>query len=211
MKIRNLWLGVTSAALLGFVSVSYAEDLESLAPELSQEIAKQLSEKFEKENADLQVKFAVDSTLAAGFHAGSDGLIVVPAKGLKDGDIDPAVETECGAGLCYLFLSKCYAPLVNGEPVDGKKLRQVKFMGPDGTDSEAICMLVSVKHVGGDDWRLLCFGADKEPVISSPFGEATGSGDTPLSIKVSDAKDQKANLALTLFSKYSASFPIKHK
>jgi hypothetical protein len=211
MKIRHLWFGVTAVALLGFASVGRAEELEALEPELSQQIAQQLSEKFEKEHADRQVKFEVDPSQAAGFHAGSDGLILVPIKGLKDGNVDPAVETECGAGLCYVFMSSCFAPLIDGAPADVKKLRSVKFLGPDGNDSEAICLLLSVKHVEGDDWRLLCFGKEKDPVIKAQFGEATDSADNALSMKVKGAKDQKADLAFTLFSKYAASFPIKHK
>ncbi len=209
--IRTTWVCATLFALLGLGSVGHADDLEPMAAEMSQLFAQHLSELFNKENQERQTKFDVDPSQASGLRSGQDGIIIVPAKGLKEGTVDPAVETECGSGLCYLFMSPCYAPVINGQPVDAKKLRSVKFDNGEGEKREAVCLLVTVKHVEGDDWRLYAFGADQKPVINSQFGLADSAGDKTLAIKVNGAKDKKANLELTLHKKYSASFSIANK
>jgi hypothetical protein len=211
MMIRNLWLCVPIVAMLGFTPVSRADDLEVISPEVTQLYAKHLSDLFEKENADRQIKFEIDADQATGVHAGQDGLIVVPVKGLKEDAPDPAVETEKGGGLCYLFLSTCYIPLVDGKPIDAKKLHHIKYTNGEGEVRETVCLLISVKHVEGDDWRLLAFGTEKTPVIDARISEGADSTDKPLEFRVRDVKDQKANLVFQLFSKYSASFAIAHK
>ena len=209
--IRTAWICVTLVTLLGFGSISQAEDLQKMAPEMSQLFAKHLSELFNKENQERQAKFEVDPALATGLHSGQDGIIAVPIKGMKEGTVDPAVESENGGGLCYLFMSPCFTPIVDGKPVDAKKLRKIKFDNGQGMEREAICMIVTVKHVGGDDWRLFAFGADKTPVINSQFGESSTGGDNLVAIRFIDGKDKKGSLELTLLKKYSAAFTISSK
>ena len=182
-----------------------------MSAETTQSYASHLVELFKNQTKDPQVKFDVDFAQATGLHAGQDGIIAVPVKGLKEEAVDPAVETENGAGLCVLFLSTCYAPTLEGKPIDAKKLRRFKYNDGQGGEREALCLLVSVKHVGGDDWRLLAFGTEAKPVIDSTFSEATESTDKQLTIKVSGAKDKKAKLGFTVFKKYSASFGIEVK
>jgi hypothetical protein len=208
--IRNVWVSATLLSLVGFGSAIRAGEMQQMSPESSQSYGQHLSELFEKENKERQVKFEVDPMQATGMHEDQDGILVVPIKGLKEGEIDPAVESENGGGLCYLFLSPCYTPVVDGKPIDTKKLRRVKFKHGQ-EDREAICLVVTVKHVGGDDWRLFAFGAEKAPVIDSRFSESPEDVDRTLAVRVSGAKDNKANLALTLYKKYSASFAISQK
>ena len=211
MLIRTSLICVTLVSLFGFGATSWADDLEQMSPEVSQLYAQHLSEKFNKENGERQAKFDVDPSQASGLHSGQDGIIIVPAKGLKEGTVDPAVESECGSGLCYIFMSPCFSPVIDGKPVDAKKLRSIKFDNGQGEVREAVCLLVTVKHVEGDDWRLYCYGPDKSPVVNSQFGLASDGADKPLAMKIRGAKDKKANLELTLHKKYSASFAIGNK
>ena len=208
--IRNQWVCVALVVFIGLGSAK-AEDLQPMSAESTQLYAKHLVELFEKENKERQSKFEVDVAQAKGLHAGQEGIILVPAKGLKEDSIDPAVESENGAGLCYLFLSPCYAPIIDGKSIDAKKLCSIKFKNGQGDDQEAIGLVMTVKHKGGDDWRLFGYGADKSPVIDSPFGESSADVEKPVALIVSGAKDKKANLALTLFKKYSSSFAIGSK
>jgi hypothetical protein len=201
IMIRNIWLCAALIALQGFGSAIRAGEMQQMSSESSQRYGQHLSELFEKENRERQVKFEVDPTQATGLHEDQDGILVVPIKGLKEEVIDPAVVSENGGGLCYLFLSPCYTPVVDGKPIDGKKLRRVKFKNGQGDDREAICLVVTVKHVGGDDWRLFAFGAEKTPVIDSRISESQENVDRTLAIQVGGAKDNKANLALTLYKK----------
>jgi hypothetical protein len=209
--IRNIRICVALIALFGFASASRADDLEQISSESSLTYGQHLVELFEKENKERQVKFEVDPAQATGLHAGDDGILAVPIKGLKEGENDPAVESENGGGLCYLFMSPCFAPVIDGKPIDAKKLRRIKFKDGEGNEREAICLIVTVRHVGGDDWRLLAFGTEKAPVIDSRLSESAENVDRTLAIRVSGAKENKANLALTVFKKYSASFAIGHK
>jgi hypothetical protein len=209
--IRMTWICLTFAALLGFGSSSRADDFEKMKPEMSQLFAQHLSELFNKENQERQTKFDVDPAEASGLHDGVDGIVVVPCKGLKEGSVDPAVETENGSGLCYLFMSPCFTPMIDGKPVDAKKLRSIKYDNGQGAQREAICLILTVKHVDGDDWRLYGFGSEKTPVINSPFGDSSTGADKLLAVRVDGPKDKKANLELTLLKKYSASFSIATK
>lgn len=210
--VRHLCAFVAVMVLIGFSSMAGAADeLKPMSPESSQLYARHLTELAQKGNKEPQVKFDVDPDLASGLHAGDDGILIVPIKGLKEGEINPAVETENGGGLCYLFLSPCFAPVVDGKAIEGKKLRTVKFNDGNGAEREAICLIVTVKHIDGDDWRLYGFGADKAPVINSRFSDASESGEGALTIAVKGDKENKSNLTLTLFKKYSASFSIGSK
>jgi hypothetical protein len=205
------WVCVTLVALFGLGSIGRADELEQMAPDMSQLFAMHLTELFNKENPERQAKFDVDPAQATGLRSGRDGIVAVPIKGLKEGEVDPAVESENGAGLCYLFLSPCFAPFVDGKPVDTSKLRSVKFDDGQGGKREAICLIVTVKHVDGDDWRMYCFGADKKPVLNSQFGGSSQSADKTLAIRVNGGKDMKANLEFTLHKKYSAAISIATK
>lgn len=211
MMVRMTLVCLTMVAVLGFGSMARAADLEQMPAEMSQLYAQHLSEKFNKENQERQAKFEVDPSQSSGLRLGQDGIILVPAKGLKEGTIDPAVETETGAGLGYLFLSPCFVPLVEGKPIDAKKLRSIKFDNGQGMEREAICLLVTVKHVQGDEWRMFGFGTEKTPVVNSQFDLASGTVDKSLSLQVKDAKDKQANLELILHKKYGTSFAISNK
>ena len=126
---------------------------------------------------------------------------------------DLIIETDAGLGFCYLFMSQSFNPLIDGKPIDVKKLRTVKFSDPDGNERSATCLLCSIKHVDGDDWQLFLYGNEKEPVLKSPFGEATDAPKADLALTVQDPTKDQAQLVLNLFGKYSASVPIglKHK
>lgn len=197
--------------MIGAGSMARAEDLQAMSRDSAQLYAQHLSEMFERANEERQVKFEIDPSQAAGLHVGGDGILVVPAKGLKPGATDPAVESEKGGGLCYVFMSPCYAPLVDGKSIDAKKLRKVKYSDGQGGDREAICLVMSVRHVEGDDWRLYGYGAESKPLIDARFSESSENVEETLAMRVTSPKEGKANLALTLFKKYSASFAIGAK
>ena len=197
--------------MIGIVSVSQGEELEKMAPEMSQLYAMHLTDVFKKEHKDLQTKFEVDPSQASGLRAGNDGIVAVPIKGLKEGEIDPAVESETGAGLCYLFLSPCFTPTIGGKPVDTEKLRRIKIDNGQGSGIEAICMIVTVKHIDGDDWRLFGFGNEKKPILSAQFDESAQGADKSLAIAVKERSKKELALEFTLHKKYAASFSIAAK
>ncbi|MGE3317250.1 MAG: hypothetical protein AB7O26_19200 [Planctomycetaceae bacterium] len=199
------------AAMLFAVAPSYADELEKIDAEVTQRVGQGLVELFNKETKDPQVKFEGNPEKAVGLHLEREGIIMVPIKTLKEGELDPAIDSENGAGLCYIFMSKEFNPLVDGKPADPKKLRTVKFDDHEGNSREATALLVTARRIDGEDYRLYVFGADKKPLVESRWGESTANTEGDLAMTVTEAKDKKANLVLTLYNKYSASFEIAHK
>lgn len=200
-------IALTALGVMLIASSARADELNEMGPEIAQGYGKFLTELFSKADG-LQVKFEVDTDKAVGLVREDEGIILVPRKGLKDGDEpDPAVGTEKGAGLAYLFLSQRFNPTIDGKPVDGAKLRKLKL--PD--EREATALLVSVRRVGDDDWRLYVFGADAKPLIDTSFAGAADNKGTGINVKVRDPKNGIATLVVNLFGKYEAGFPIGHK
>jgi hypothetical protein len=217
MRVKKGWIVAALAAWVSLVSKGAWAD-ESPLIEMDSEIAKQyggkLAEDFAKSLKDPQVKVEVDADKAVGLlnPGTSEGIIVVPVKNWKEDPDNKEVEKECGAGMCYLFMSQTYNPMIDGKPIDAKKLRTLKFMDGNGNEREATCLICSVRRNEGDDWRLQIYGAEKEPLIKAPIGEAgEGAKGGDLTLGVKDPKGEKAQLVFTLFGKYASSVEIGHK
>ena len=188
-------------------TAAVAQDLSELDSDTTAAYAQHLTDQFKKLE-DHQVKIEVDPEKAVGLADEMEGIIVVPVKELKEGETDEAVKTEQGAGLAYLFCSPRFDPIVDGKKLDAKKLRTVKYNDDSGAEKTATCLILAVRNVEGDDWRLYAYGADKKPVIDAKFREADESTDGNLAITVKEAKGKKQKLVVTLFGKYSADFMI---
>ena len=72
----------------------------------------------------------------------------------------------------------------------------------------ATCLLLAVRHVGGDDWRLYVYGAEKKPLIDVPFELAERPDSGPVEIDVENTSLSGGTLAITLFGKYKAGFKV---
>jgi len=194
-----------------------ASPLEEMDADTAKEYGGMIAGLFSKQlkAADAQVKIDADVDKSVGLVNMStrEGIIAIPVKNFKEDRENKAVETDSGLGICYLFMSQTYNPLVDGKPVDVKKLRTVKFSDGEGNERAATCLLCSVKHVEGDDWQLYVYGADKQPLIKSPFGEAGEAPEADLGLAIQDPTPEKGQLVFNLFGKYSASITVglKHK
>jgi len=210
LKVQKVFLSAV-ICFGGLVSVAGAEDLQKIEGEVAKLYAKHLTELFQKDIKDAAVKFDVDADLASGVHAGQDGILMVPMKGLKEGEINPDVEKEHGAGLCYLFLSKCYQPMLDGKPIDASKLLSIKHIDGSGESREAFAVIITVKHVDGDDWRLFVYGKEKQPLLKQPFGAGSGDGTGLVELKADAPQNNSSNLTFVIAQKYAASFAISAK
>jgi hypothetical protein len=192
-----------------------SKPLEEMDADTAKEYGGMIAQLFAKSLKNPQVKIEGDVDKATGLVnlTTREGIIAIPVKNFKEDRENKAVETDTGMGFCYLFMSQSFNPLIDGKPIDVKKLRTVKFSDPDGNERSATCLLCSIKHVDGDDWQLFLYGNEKEPVLKSPFGEATDAPKADLALTVQDPTKDQAQLVLNLFGKYSASVPIglKHK
>jgi hypothetical protein len=191
-----------------------ASPLEEMDADTAKEYGGMIAGLFAKELKNPQVKIDGDVDKAVGLVnlTNREGIIAIPVKNFKEDLEDKQFETETGKGLCYLFLSQTFNPIIDGKPVDEKKLRVVKFSDADGNERKATCLLCSAKH-DGDEWKLYVYGSDKKPLIESPFGEAGDAPKADLALTIQDPTPEKGQLVFNLFGKYSAAITVglKHK
>jgi hypothetical protein len=205
LSVGALWLGARARAA--------DTPLQEMDPDIAKQYGGMLAERFAKENKSTQVKVDVNVEKAVGlFNPGTnEGIIAIPAKNLKEDRENKEAEKECGVGLCLLLMSQSYNPLIDGKPVDAKKLRKVKFMDPDGNEKDATCLVCSIRHIEGDDWQLYVYGADKEPLIKSPWGEAADAPKGDLVLTIQDPTKKSASLVFNIFGKYASMITINHQ
>jgi hypothetical protein len=208
---------VLALSVLSFAARVQAADttpLTELDPDIAKRYGQMIHEKFAKENKDLQVKLEPNFEKATGlFNAETnEGIIAIPGKGFKEDRDNKEVEKDPGVGMCFLVVSQTYNPLIDGKPIDAKKLRKVKFDdGQGGAEREATCLLCTIRHLEGDDWELYVWGNEKQPLLKSNFGEANNAPKGDLALAIEDPKKDSATLVFNIFGKYSASIPIAHK
>lgn len=201
---------------LGFMlpgAVVTADDLQAIGKDDAQRFGKILSEaaaKLEKP----QVKIDGDADKAVGLHAPEKlGMLLVPQKDLKESEeLEEKFKADTGASLAYLFLYHL-VPVIDGQPVDGSRLRSVTLTGDNGESHTVHVLLLSVRKIGEDDYRLYAYGHEDKPLIDTQFAEGTGPGDLPIAIEVKD-KDEvnhQGKIVLTVFGKYQAGFKTAYK
>ncbi len=207
---------VLALSVLSFAAKCQAADspLTDMDPEIAKRFGQLIHEQFAKEQKDLPVKVEPNYEKATGlFNAESnEGIIAIPAKSFKEDRENKDLEKDPGVPLCFICMSQTYNPLSEGKPIDGKKLRKVKFDDGQGGDArEATCLLCTIRHLEGDDWELYVYGADKTPIAKAAWGEANNAPKSDLALTLEDPKKDSATLVFNIFGKYSASIPIAHK
>jgi hypothetical protein len=202
-----------AACCIWATNSSRAEDspLTEMDPDIAKEYGGKLTELFTKTQKDLPVKIEADPEKAVGLlnPNSHQGIILVPLKGFREDRDAKESEKDRGVGLCYVFLSPDFNPLVDGKPATDKQLRKVKIKTEE-EEREVTCLICSVKHADGDDWQLQVFSAGKEPLSKSSFEEATDAPKADLALTIKDVKDNKATLVINLFGKYCVTIPISH-
>jgi hypothetical protein len=202
-----------AACFLWVGNKSRAEDspLQEMDPDIAKEYGGKLTELFTKTQKDLPVKIDADADKAVGLlnPDSHQGIILVPLKGFREDREAKDSEKDRGVGLCYIFMSADFNPLVDGKPATDKQLRKIKLKTEE-EEREVTCLLCSVKHAEGDDWQLHVFSAGKEPLSKSSFEEATDAPKADLALTVKDVKDKKATLVINMFGKYCVTIPISH-
>lgn len=128
-------------------------------------------------------KIEADSAKSVGLHIPEKtGLLVAPQKDLQEGEAE-GYAAETGKPLGFLFLYRM-APAVDGKPVDAARLHTVKITNDDGKSFTVPTLLLSVRKVADNDWRL--YGPPKKrgrPCPGRPRRSAgrVTSGDPPSS------------------------------
>ncbi len=160
------------------------------------------------------VDFAGDPSQAVGVFAEDDedddevlGMILVPADGLNEDDAE--MEIGDSAPLALLFTSAPILPAADGHLIDRDKLHAVTFTDDEGHEHGINCMMLIVKRIAEEDYRLYCIGKNAiEPLIDGRFDEGEGPGQTPLALEVNDTDEESETAAviITVFNKFQAAF-----
>jgi len=115
-----------------------------------------------------------------------------------------------GAALGYLFAYQV-VPVIDDESVATKKLRRVQFVTDEGQRAEVNCMLLAVRQVTDEDWRLIVYGVQQQPLLAVPFTESAGPGRAPVAIECKNVEGFEGDLVVTVFDKYQASFKVRYE
>lgn len=208
---RRSFRWMLSMCLLMCASPLWAEDLETIDSDTAQKFGAKLSEAAAKLK-DPVVRITPDAAAAQGVHRDRDvALLLVPKKDLHEGDQGDAqlVGQDPGAGLAYLFAHQV-VPVVDGKSIDGSKLYDITVDSDEGEQSVR-CMLLTVRRISEDDWRLYVYGQDKKPLLEVPFQPGQGPGDEPLAIECKNVEGFEGEVVVTVFGKYQASFKVRYE
>ena len=212
--MKALIMSVTAAISLFFsAQASLPDDLTPIEPELAKKFGKILADeadKFEKP----QVKITADADKANGVHVPDKvGVLIVPQKDLKESEeLAAKFKADKGASLAYLFMYHVL-PVIDGKPVEASKVRSVKIKDDNGGEHLIYVLLLSVRQLADDDYRLYCYGHDDKPLVESKFAEGTGPGAEPAAVEIKEPNEatMQGKLVVTVFGKYQASFTVGHK
>ncbi len=161
------------------------------------------------------VNFAGDPSQAVGVFAKDDekilGMILVPVNGLNEEDAE--MEIGDSAPLALLFTSAPILPAADGRFIDRDRLHGVTFTDDEGSEHDVNCMMLVVKRIAEDDYRLYGIGRNaNEPLVDGRFGDGEGPGQAPLAVEVKDIDEESetAAVVITVFNKYQAAFRAGH-
>ena len=179
--------------------------IQPVPAELAREIGKALLEAA-------PMDFAGDPSQAVGVFAEDEeeeglGMILVPADGLNEEEAE--MEVGDSAPLALLFTSTPILPAIDGRLIDRDRLHSVAFTDDEGDEHEVNCMMLIVKRIAEEDYRLYGIAnANTEPLVDARFDDGEGPGQTPLALEVKDIDEESetAAVVITVFNKYQAAF-----
>ncbi len=192
-------------------STAVADELEAIDTGKAEEFAKVLSE-LAVDIGQQQVKIQPDPSKAQGVHRPQEaGLLLVPDKRLQAGasEVSDNVNRPTGASLAYLFAYHL-APVIDGKAAPAKDLHSVVYQSDEGDEARVNCLLLAVRKLSEDDWRLYVYGADEKPLLDVRFDEGSGPGATPLAIECKNVQGYEGDVVITVFDKYQASFKVRY-
>jgi hypothetical protein len=188
------------------VPVQDDEELKPVEADLAHAIAERLATEaagFEKP----RLKIEPDCSKAVGLHVPEKtGLLLAPQKDLAEGESE-GYDKETGKPLGYLFLYRIL-PLADGKKLDPAGLPTVTIKNDDGKEFVIPTLLLSVRRLADDDWRLYAFGKGEKPVLDLKFAAGAGPGEKPVGVQMKELDGKKDTLVVTVFDKYQARMPM---
>jgi len=187
------------------ISAAWAQQIDHLPADLAQQFAGLLL-KAAADIEELPVPYQGDPAHAVGVVVDEKrGLILVPQKGIGK-QAAPDMSVARGVPLALFFCSADLLPVIDGKLIDRAKLYHVTATGPAGGEHEANCMLLTVRKLSEDDYRLYGFGKADRPLIDVRFSAGKGPGAKPLAVEIKDIRGNTGAVVVTVFDKYQARF-----
>jgi hypothetical protein len=184
---------------------SWAQDVEPVPTDVAQKFGEALVKAAAKIDK-LQVKIEGDPANSVGVSVPEEGgVILVPQKGI-DEENTPDMTVANGVPLALYFSTPNIVPMIDGKLIDRGKLHGVTVTDDQGKEHEANCMLLTVRKISDEDYRLYGFGKAAKPLIDVRFTDGKGPGTKPLAVEIKDIEGQTGSLVVTVFDKYQAKF-----
>jgi hypothetical protein len=103
--------------------------------------------------------------------------------------------------------------VINGTSADVSRLYTVKLTDDEGQDRAVQVLILAVRQLAEDDYRLYGYGHEEKPLVDARFAEGTGPGPEPVAVEVKEVNEQtqQGKLVVTVFGKYQASFTVGYR
>ena len=199
-------LGVSVIVVLAMTaSLPSAQDIEPMPADTAQEIGEVLVKAVAKIDK-LQVKIEGDPTKAVGVAVPEErGILLLPQKGMNEKKT-PDMTVANGVPMALFFSSETIVPIIDGKLVDRDRLHRFTVTDGEGNERKINCMLLTVRKISDEDYRLYGFGTAAKPLIDVKFSEGKGPGAKPLAVEIKDVEGYTGSVVVTLFDKYQAKF-----
>ncbi|MFT4688007.1 MAG: hypothetical protein ACKVHO_18075 [Verrucomicrobiia bacterium] len=192
--------------LLSIICVAAIAATVTAQDSLPTEKARELARLLDSHRGDLAnppFKFDPDLQNAQGIAKDSNGMVIIPQKGLKQSDV-----AKAGSNMLPIAMLWCrnVAPVQKRSPIDVEKFRRVK-VSERGQKIEVYAFFLGLATEEGGRQELRVYGAGAEPLLRSLIMTMPSRQDTPIEMAVF-GDDTGATLMLSLLGKYQTELNI---
>jgi hypothetical protein len=194
-------------------SVLVAQGLRPIPAEDARKVSAKLVAAAEKIEQPV-ISVEADATKANGVHVPDTlGVLIAPQTDLRESEeLAAAFRREKGAAVGVLFLYRLI-PIVNDTRIAHDDLHAVEITDDEGVEHVVRVLLLSVRHLGEDDYRLYGYGKAGQPIVDARFEEGTGPGAEPMAVEIKDPDEiaREGDVVVTVFGRYQAGFRVGHQ
>ena len=202
MKILRFLLA--GAVVLSLAVSALAQEISPVPKELTRRVGRLLLDAAGKiDKPQVKIEGDPEHAVALAVPMTEGGVLLAPQKGLDEENM-PDMTGEKGVPLGLLFAASNLVPVVDGKPIDRQKLHTLTVTIRE-KDVAVNCLLLSVRQISEDDYRLYVFGKGAKPLIDAKFTSGEGPGTLPVALEIKNG--DPAMVVITVFGRYQAKFP----
>ena len=140
-------------------------------PHVAKEYGGELTEQFNQDQKNLPVKIVPNAEKAVGLMNANtnEGILLVPSRAFAKRTKGARMPRKTAASACATSSCRPASNRSRRQAGEAKRLRIMKFKDGEGNEHDTLCLVCSVKHVEGDDWQLMVYSGDNEPLSKSPL------------------------------------------